>query len=298
MDLKRIEIFCKIVDLKSFTRAAEEVRLAQPTVSDHMRQLEEELNEKLLERSGRIVQLTPAGKTFLPFARRMLLLRDEARQALARFRGDLSGKLLIGASTIPGAYLLPGQLQKFKAAHSGIELSLKIASTQQTLSDLLDGKLELALTGASGKQGQLEFIPLAKDELVLVVGPDHPWQAVASISPQQLCSQPFILREEGSGTRSSMAEALQQRGVRLSDLQVVAEMGNGEAVRQAVKAGIGAAIISRRAVAEELSAGTLRSVPIQDLAIVRHIYLVQPLRRSLSPLAEAFSQHLLAQDFL
>lgn len=297
MDLRRIEIFCRIVDLKSFTRAAEEVRLAQPTVSEHMRLLEEELQEKLLERSGRSVQLTPAGKLFYPYARRMLLLRDEARQALAGFRGALAGKLLIGASTIPGAYLLPEQLQRFKAGHPKIDLSLKIASTHQTLNDLLDGKLELALIGAGGKHAQLEFTPLTPDELVLVVNAAHPWAEVPALLPQQLREHPFILREEGSGTRSTMAEALQQRGIRLSELRVVAEMGNSESVRQAVKAGIGAAILSRRAVAEELSSGALKTVPVQGLQITRHIYLVRHLRRSLSPLAEAFFQHLLAQDF-
>jgi DNA-binding transcriptional LysR family regulator len=297
MDLKRIEIFCKIVDLKSFTRAAEEVRLAQPTVSEHMRLLEDELGEKLLERSGRNVLLTPAGKLFHQYARRLLLLRDEALQALAGFRGDLSGKLLIGASTIPGAYLLPEQLQRFKAEHPAIELSLKIASTQQTLSDLLDGKLELALTGASSKHSQLEFTPLAKDQLVLVVNSGHPWVRQPIITPQQLRDQPFILREEGSGTRSTMTEALQPLGIRLVDLSVVAEMGNNEAVREAVKAGIGAAIISRQAVAEELTAGTLEIISVKGLNMSRHIYLVRHQRRSLSPLAEAFFRHLLAQNF-
>jgi len=297
MDLKRLEIFCKIIDLKSFTRAAEEVHLAQPTVSEHMRLLEEELNEKLLERSGRNIRLTPAGQLFYPYARRMLLLKDEARQELARFRGEMRGKLLLGASTIPGAYLLPEQLRRFKAAHPNIDLSLKISSTQQTLNDLLEGTLELALTGACTKQPQLEFVPLASDELILVVAPDHPWKAASPLDPLQLGSQPFILREEGSGSRSTMLEALQSHGIRLSNLQVVAEMGNNEAVRQAVKAGIGAAIISRRAVAEEITRGSLRCVPVENLRMTRHIYLVRPLRRSLSPLAELFAQHLLSQDF-
>jgi len=297
MDLKRIEIFCKIVDLKSFTRAAEEVRLAQPTVSEHIRLLEEDLGEKLLERSGRSVQLTPAGQVFHQYARRLLLLRDEAQQALAAFRGDLRGKLLIGASTIPGAYLLPEHLQRFKAKHPAIDLSLKIASTQQTLSDLLDGKLELALSGAKSRHTQLEFTPLAKDQLILVVNSRHPWVLRPRIAPQQLREQPFILREEGSGTRSTMTEALQVLGIRLTELPVVAEMGNNEAVREAVKAGIGAAVVSRRAVAEELAAGTLETIAVKGLKMTRDIYLVRHQRRSLSPLAEAFFRYLLAQNF-
>lgn len=297
MDLKRIEIFCKVVDLKSFSRAAEEVRLAQPTVSEHIRLLEEDWGEKLLERSGRGIQLTPAGKLFYQYARRLLLLRDEARQALLNFRGELTGKLLVGASTIPGAYLLPEQLQRFKEEHPDIELSLKISSTRQTLNDLLEGKLELALTGASSKQTHLQFIPLAKDELVLVVNSGHPWTRVPSLTPRQLTEQPFILREEGSASRATMAEALQEAGVRLSDLRIVADMGNNEAVRQAVKAGIGATVISRRAVAEELSGATLKIISVEGLRMTRQIYLVRPLRRSLSPLAEAFCHYLLAQEF-
>ena len=298
MDLKRIEIFCKIVDLKSFTRTAEEVHLAQPTISEHMRLLEEELGEKLLERSGRAIPLTPAGQVFLPFARRILLLRDQAHQEMARFRGELSGKLLLGASTIPGAYLLPEQLKRFKSAHPDIDLSIKISSTQQTLNDLHGGKLELALTGASSKHPQLQFTPLAEDELVLVVNSSHPWADIPMLSPSRLPEQQFILREEGSGSRSTMEDALQNFGIRLSDLRVVAEMGNSEAVRQAVKAGIGAAIVSRRAVAEEIAGGSLKTVPIENLQITRHFYLVRHQRRSLSPLAEAFAQHLLGQDFV
>ena len=297
MDLKRIEIFCKIVDLKSFTRAAAELRLAQPTVSEHIRLLEEELGEKLLERSGRSVQLTPAGQLFHPYARRLLQLRDEARQALAGFRGDLAGKLLIGASTIPGAYLLPEHLKRFKTAHPAVELSLRIASTRQTLNDLIEGKLELVLTGASSKNTQLNFTQIAKDQLVLVVDSGHPWVLRPAIPPRQLLEQPFILREEGSGTRTTMAESLQKLGIRLNELAVVAEMGNNETVREAVKAGIGAAVISRRAVAEDIAAGSLQIIPVKGLHMTRHIYLVRHQRRSLSPLAETFAKYLLAQKF-
>ena len=297
MDLRRVRIFCKIVEMKSFSRAAEAVHLAQPTVSEHMRLLEEELGEKLLERSGRSVEPTPAGKMFHPYARNLLRLSDEAAQALSSFRGTLAGKLQIGASTIPGAYLLPAQLQAFKAKHPQVQLSLKISSTAQTLSDLLDARLELALIGAASSHQQLQLTPLATDEMVLVVNPGHPWAVRQPIAVSSLKEHPFILREEGSGSRTTTAEALLGQGLRLSELQLVAEMGNSEAVRQSVKAGIGAAILSQRAVAEELRAGSLVQVEIDGLRISRDIYLARHQRRTLSPLADAFIQQLLRQDF-
>ncbi len=295
MDLRRIEIFCRIVELKSFTKAAEAVRLSQPTVSEHIRLLEEDLGEKLLERSGREIAATPAGRLFYKFARRLLNTRDEARQALAEFRGKLAGELLIGASTIPGAYLLPQLVQSFKQTHPEIRTRLKISSTASILDELQAGLLELALVGSSGHQNQLELTPIAADELILVTAADHPWAERAVIQPHQLIEQPFILREKGSGSRTTVETALQAQGVPLEDLQIVAEMGNSESLRQAVKAGLGLTILSKRAVAEELAAGTLCQLHIEGLQIHRNIYLARHLRRTLSPLAEAFRQHLLAQ---
>ena len=154
MDIHRLEVFCKVLELQSFTRAADAVCLTQPTVSEHIRALEETVGEKLVDRLGREVLPTPAGKILYRYARDMILLRDEAIQALEKFKGKLSGHLLIGASTIPGTYILPQLIGSFKASHPTIQITLKIGSSGEIVQGLLDGKLELGPSAPGGTTGR------------------------------------------------------------------------------------------------------------------------------------------------
>jgi DNA-binding transcriptional LysR family regulator len=292
VDIRRLNIFCKVVELKSFTRASETVLLSQPTISENIRLLEEAFGEKLLDRLGREVQPTPAGRILYQYARRILQLRDEAQQALRQFRGDLAGTLALGASTIPGAYLLPGLVESFQGRHPAIRLRLKIGGSAQIVQDLLQGEVELAVVGALLKDHLLDSEELFADELVLIVHPRHPWSGRTSVAPQELSNQPFIQRESGSGTRLVTAQALKDAGVDSANLQVVAEMGSTEAVRQCVKAGLGLSILSSLAVAEDVRQGALSVVPLRGLTIRRPLYLVQRKNRQLSPIGHLFFNHL------
>jgi LysR family transcriptional regulator, low CO2-responsive transcriptional regulator len=293
VEIRRLNIFCKVVELKSFTRASEAVLLSQPTISENIRLLEDAFGEKLLDRLGREVQPTPAGRILYQYARRMLQLRDEAQQALRQFRGDLTGTLALGASTIPGAYLLPGLVESFQRVHPTIRLRLKIGGSTQIVQDLLQGEVELAVVGALLKDHLLDSEELFTDELVLVAHPRHPWVGRGSVMPQELADQPFILRESGSGTRLVCAQALREVGFDAAQLQVVAEMGSTEAVRQCVKAGLGVSILSSLAVAEDIRQGALVMLPLQGLTIQRPLYLVQRKNRQLSPIGHLFLNHLL-----
>jgi DNA-binding transcriptional LysR family regulator len=293
VDLKRLEVFCKVVEMKSFTRAAEAVTLSQPTVSENIRLLEESLGEKLLDRLGREVLPTGAGQILYRHARRILQLRDEAIQAIEQYRGNLSGVLRLGASTIPGAYILPERIVAFKENYPAIRAMVRISGTSRIVEDLLQGEIELGLIGARMKEHQLEFDELFSDELVLVVYPGHPWSWRKVIPPAELEGQPFILREEGSGTRLAAEQALKNFGVDPSCVSAVAEMGSTEAVRQGVKAGIGIAILSSLAVAEDIREGALHSIALKGLSIRRSFYLARRKGRQLSPLATAFMEHIL-----
>lgn len=292
MDIRRLEVFCKVVDLGSFTRAAEAALLSQPSVSEHIRTLEEFYNEKLIDRLGRRAQPTHAGKILYQYARRIIQLKEEADQAIKQFQGNLAGKLAVGASTIPGAYLLPREIETFKQSHTSVELMLKIAGTAQVVDDVLQGALELGLVGTLWKDQRVDCEKLFADELVLAVYPDHPWAKRSSIYPGELLDVPFILREPGSGTRMEMTKSLKDAGVECSHFQVVAEMGSNEAVRQGVRSRIGVAIMSSLSVAEDIERGTLVTVPINGLSMPRSFYLVQRKNRQLSPLALAFYDHL------
>jgi DNA-binding transcriptional LysR family regulator len=292
VDIRRLEVFCKVVDLGSFTRAAEAALLSQPSVSEHIRTLEEHYNEKLIDRLGRRAQPTHAGKILYQYARRIIQLKDEADQAIKQFQGNLSGKLAVGASTIPGAYLLPSLIEGFKSNYSSIELMLKISGTTAVVEEILKGTLELGLIGTMWKDQRVECEEMFSDELVLTVHPDHPWAQRSSVYPGELLDTPFILREPGSGTRIEMTQGLKRAGVEPSHFQVVAEVGSNEAVRQGVRSRIGVAILSSLSVAEDVERGSLVTVPIEGLTMPRSFYLVQRRNRQLSPLATAFYNHL------
>ncbi|PLX86055.1 MAG: LysR family transcriptional regulator [Desulfuromonas sp.] len=292
MDIKRLEVFCKVVEQESFTRAADAVGLSQPTVSENIRILEEALDEKLLDRLGRKVLPTGAGKILYRHARRIIKMRDEAFQAIEEYKGNLSGHLSLGASTIPGAYILPKVIEAFKARHAAIQVTVKIAGTARIVEDLLQGNLELGIVGARPKDATLECEEIFSDELVLTVYPDHPWAGRQAVSPEELEDHPFIVRESGSGTRTVMNQTLKGVGFDPDRLSLVAEMGSTEAVRQGIKARIGASIISFLAVAEDIHQGTLVTVPVEGLQMSRTFHLIQRRNRRLYPLGLAFRHHL------
>ncbi len=292
MDIHRLMVFCKVIDLQSFTKAAEAVCLTQPTVSEHIRALEESLGEKLIDRLGREILPTPAGKVLYQYAREIIQLRDKAVQALEKFKGNLSGSLSVGASTIPGTYILPRLVGTFKASYPSIQITLRIGSSGEVVQKILDGSVEFGMIGARWDEKRITLEEVYSDELLLVVYEEHPWRGRERVELRELEGMPFIMRERTSGTRFVMAHALEAAGFAPSGLNVVAEMGSTEAVRQAVKARIGVSILSSHAVSEDIARGCLFAVPIEGVRIERPFYLAHRKNRGLSPLCSAFLEHL------
>ncbi len=292
MDMRRLEVFCKVVELKSFTGAAKALSLSQPTVSEHIRTLEETVNERLLDRLGREVLATPAGRVFYQYARNIVQMRDEAIQALEQFRGNLAGRLILGASTIPGTYMLPKFIGDFKSAHPAIQITLRIADTAQVVEQVIEGDLEAGLVGSKWTDRRLLMEELFTDQLVLAVFPEHPWASKGRIKLKELKEEPFILRERGSGTRMVMNRILEESGFDVSKIPVVAEMGSTEAVRQGIKAKIGISILSLHAVVEDIEHGLLTRVDIENTRFLRPLYLIQRRNRQMSPLCTAFLDRL------
>ncbi len=292
MEMRRLEVLCKVIELKSFTKAAEALSLSQPTVSEHIRSLEEALGERLIDRLGREVLATPAGRLFYQYARNIVQLREEAVQALEQFKGNLSGHLTLGASTIPGTYVLPRFIGSFKAIHPATQMTLRISDTAQIVKDVVEANLEAGLIGSKWNDRRILLEELFTDELILSVFAGHVWARKKRIRPDELSGEPFILRERGSGTRMVMERILDEHGVDLSRLFVVAEMGSTEAVRQGIKARIGVSILSRHAVEDDIQNGTLAPVEIEGIRFCRPLYLVQRRNRRLSPLCAAFLDHL------
>jgi DNA-binding transcriptional LysR family regulator len=285
MDLRRLEVFAKVAELSSFSRAAEALSLTQPTISEHVRALEDELGVQLL---GRGATPTRAGQLLLGYARRILALSREARQALDQFQGRMSGELVVGGSTIPGEYVLPALIGRFKAKYPDISVSLLIGGSRQVTGWAEDGRVEVAIVGAPPTPRSLAARELMTDELVVVVPAGHPWAGRRSVPLAELKAEPLIVRERGSGSRDALERALGDANTALSGFRIVGEMGSTQAIKQAVRAGVGIAIISKRAVEDECRAGLLHCVKVKDLRVARAFYLVTHRDRSRSPLAQAF----------
>ena len=293
MDLHRLEVFCKVYEMKSFSRGGRACLLSQPTVSEHIRYLETFLDVQLFDRLGRQVVPTRAGEILYGYARRMLNLRQEATRTLELYRGKMSGDLELGGSTIPGQYILPSLVGKFKQSFADIKIKLVIADTMRITNMVLEGSLELGVVGARIKNSKLEYHRLFDDELVLAISASHRWAKRMSINLDELVDAPFIMREQGSGTRMMMLRILEKAGFDPQRLNVVAEMGSTDAIRQAIKAEVGVSILSRRAIADDLNLQQLLKIPIGDFHFTRHFYLVTNKKRSRSPLGQAFVDFLL-----
>lgn len=294
MDIRRLEVFCKVFELRSFTKAAEELSLSQPTVSEHIRLLEKSLGETLIDRLGREVQPTPAGQVFYRYATQIIKLLEESREALSQFKGRLEGNLILGASTIPGTYILPRYIGSFKSAYPAIRLTLRIGDTSDVVEGVLEGTLEAGIVGFKWRDRRITTEEIFSDELVLAVHPNHGWATRQSITLSELTGQPFILREKGSGTRMVLRSILEAHGFELERLSVVAEMGSTEAVRQGLRAGIGISILSKQAVSEDFELGRLVHVEVDGIRFFRPMHLTLRKNRQLTPLCEAFLNFLRA----
>ena len=294
MDIRKLDVFCKVVELKSFTRAARAVFLSQPTVSDHVRHLEEELGQKLVDRLGREAEPTPAGRLLYDYASRILRLQQETLEALARFGGRLSGETTIGASTIPATYILPTLVGTFRAAHPEVTVSVRISGSHEIARKVLAGEYDLGLVGAMWNERGLDWTELFTDTLVLVARPDHPLAGRGPVTLDDLCGQDYVGREPGSGTRKVVGALLEAAGRRETDLHQVALFGANEAVREAVKAGVGVSMLSRRSVAADLAAGTLVEIFLVGVSGERPFYLLRRKNRQLPPSAAALAEHLVA----
>jgi DNA-binding transcriptional LysR family regulator len=295
MDLRRLEIFAKVAEIGSFSRAADALSLTQPTVSEHVRGLEDELGVQLLDRLGRGAAPTRAGILFLGYAQRLLALAREARQAIDQFQGRTSGELTVGGSTIPGEYLLPALIGQFKRTYPEISISLLIGDSRQVTEWVDGGRVEVGVVGARPATRTVEWRELASDELVVVVPAGHRWFDFSTVTVAALRAEPLVLRERGSGSRQALERALEEAGLALGAFRVVGEMGSTQAIKQAVRAGVGVSLISRRAVADECRARLLHCVAVKDLRVSRSFYLVTHRDRSRSPLAAAFLEFLESQ---
>jgi DNA-binding transcriptional LysR family regulator len=292
MELNQLKVFCEVVEKKSFSKAGEAVFLSQPTVSLQIRALEQELGTRLLDRQGREIRTTQSGKVFYGYARRILQLAGEAEQAIEQLKGLIKGELAIGASTIPGEYILPSPLAEFKAKYPGIEINLLIGDTREIIQKVLNNEVDMGIVGQRERSEKLVFHSFATEKLVLIAPVNSPWFTHEQITVGELKKVPFILRESGSGTRGSIERKLREVGVKEIDLNIVMRAGSTAAVKKAVESGAGVSIISERAIENEIKLGSLEKRTIKGLEMERDFFIVHRRGRSHSPATKSFLQFL------
>ena len=292
IDLRQIEIFYHVAKHLSFSKAADVLLLTQPTISGHIKALEESLDLVLFDRLGREIRLTRAGDMLFGYAKRLLATKTSALQALQTLHGGLQGELVIGGSSIPGQYVLPRILGEFQSQCPEITVILSITDTMETLDRIVRGEFELGIVGATVSQSNLVYDSFLEDELVVAAPAPHAWASRASVSLAELAQEVFIQRERGSGSRLAVEKTLAEHGLEPTAIQVVAEMSTTEAIKQGIKAGLGVSIISRLALEDEVRAGSICMVEIDGVRIQRHFSIVRHAGRTLSPLARTFERFL------
>jgi DNA-binding transcriptional LysR family regulator len=290
MTLRQLEVFLAVAREKSFSLAAKKIHSSQPTLSEHISELESELGKQLFFRRGRrrVVAVTEAGRVFEQYAERAVAAVDGARQALAELDGLTHGSLLIGASTTPGLYVLPRIIAAFRGKYSGVDVRLHIANSHAIEARVRERELDLGIVGGHALRPGEECLAAGmRDELVLIVSPRHAWARRREISPDSLADHPLLVREEGSATREVTERALQQARVKF---RVGMELDHTEAIKQGVMAGLGVAFVSVYAAEGEIDAGRLHAVRLRGLRLQRHFHVIHHEARRVTASARAFMQ--------
>ena len=275
MTLEQLRIFVAVADRQHVTRAAEQLNVAQSAASASIAALESRHGAKLFHRVGRGIALTEAGALFLIEARAVLARAEAAELVLSELGGLKRGTLVVQASQTIASYWLPRHLVAFRRAYPAIAISLTIGNTTQVAAAVSQGSAELGFVEGAVEDPALDSSVVARDQLVIVVGPDHDWARTgAVVTPQRLAESEWVLREAGSGTRSVFEAALSELGVAQASLRVALDLPSNESVRAAVEAGMGATAISASVAAPSIEAGLLHAVdlalPERQFCVLRH----------------------------
>jgi LysR family transcriptional regulator, transcriptional activator of the cysJI operon len=288
MDTRQLAAFCAVVERKSFSQAAERLGVTQPAVSLQIRSLEQRLGRQLLDRSGRRVEPTEAGRRLYASAQRVLAAEEHLLEDLdADDEGVITGTLELGASTGPGGTVVPLLLCEFQEQHPDVRVRLTVSDTQTVVDRVAERELEVGIVGAGRRHRGVAFEPFFRDEVVLACPPGHGF-AGKTVSLDDLKGEKLIVMQEGAGVRQVIEDELRKAGMRLRDLDVRLELGLQESVRSAVLAGHGIAFISRLAIEADLAADRIATARVRGLDPVREIFLVRATGRSETRAARAF----------
>lgn len=274
MDDHKLKVFCTVAETKSFSKASEIIHLTQPAVSLQIQALEEIYGTRLFDRSNNTVILTRAGSLLYKYAREILGLYSSVEKEIGEITGLVKGNLSIGASTTIANYLLPSVIVDFRKKYPKIRVNLQVGNTKGVMEFLNSGTIDIGLVEGEVQRQKIVVEKILTDELVLIMSPAHHWAKRRDISISEITQEPFIVREEGSGTRQMIEKNLEKQGISPDDLKVSLVLGSTEAIKSAVEDGMGVSIISAWAAKKEIRHGILKTVTFKDIKLLRNFSLI------------------------
>jgi len=284
MDLWQLKIFVKVVETKSFSKASEDVHLSQPTVSSHIKDLEEYFGCRLIDRLGKISVPTKIGQILYDYSKQILALKDQAQSTIDDYLGNKQGSMIIGGSTIPSGYIIPKLIGPFIKKYPNISIEVSTGDTFEVIQDIEKGKVEIGIVGASVSSPNIYQERLIKDKMMLILPGDHRLAHKTSLNWAELKQESFIAREKGSGTWQAISGSISRNGYDYKDLNIAVTFGSTASVIQGILNNVGISILSTISVQDDLAAGRLKAVAVGDIDPDRYFYLTYHSKRTLSPI--------------
>jgi DNA-binding transcriptional LysR family regulator len=294
MDIHHLRVFASVFKNRSFSKASEELHLTQPTISNHIKALEGEFDCKLFDRLGRTILPTKEAEVLYSHSIELIERTNNLREAIGLIKKDISGKLIIGASTIPGVYLLPGLMSEFRKKFPSISFQILISDSKGIIENISRHELLLGIVGAKLGDEHIKYMPFIEDELIAIASPHLSKNRMMTL--QELLKFPMVLREEGSGTRKETEKFLANKGLSLENVHIAGVFGSTDAIKQAVKAGLGVSILSKFSVADELRYKILEEIKLSDIQMKRRFFIVSHKKRTLPRLYETFLNHIISRS--
>jgi DNA-binding transcriptional LysR family regulator len=296
LDVHQLNVFLAAAELLSFTQAAQQLHMTQPSVSQHIQGLERHFDMQLFLRSGRNLELTDAGMSLLPLAREAVTLSIRIDETMESLKGNIYGHLIVGCSTTPGKYILPHLLAQFHSKHPQVRVTCQVSPQVDALRGLVDGNAHFALFSVTHDSfPDIEAVSFFFDPIVLIAPLNHPWAQREEIEPAELLEGDFIMRETSSGTFTAVREALNKHNISTVDLRTLITLGNAEAIGLAVQEGIGAGFISKMVV-DRICHDKVAEVRIRNTDIRREIYIGRNSRRPATGAQTAFWNFLTVEN--
>lgn len=276
MEDHKLKVFSTVAETKSFSKASEIIHLTQPAVSLQIQALEEIYETKLFDRSSSFINLTPAGEILYKYAKDILSLYAEAEKEIGKITGLIKGSITVGASTTIGNYILPSVIADFRKNHPKIKINVFIGNTKRIVDLLNSGILDLGIVEGETSRHKIKVEQLITDELIFIIPPLHHWAKKKTVPILEITKEPFILREEGSGTRQMIEKYLSSHGINMSDMRVSLVLGSTESIKDAVENSMGISIVSKWAARKEVKYGSLKVITPKEEKILRNFSLILP----------------------